>query len=36
MRLFQALDEVADFATARPELTVDASNLPSLLERLDL
>ncbi len=36
MRLFQALDEVADFATARPELTVDATNLPSLLERLDL
>ena len=36
MRLFQALDEVADFATTRPELTVDASNLPSLLERLDL
>jgi hypothetical protein len=36
MRLFQALDDVADFATARPELTVDASNLPALLERLDL
>lgn len=36
MRLFQALDEVADFSTTRPELTVDASNLPSLLERLDL
>ena len=36
MRLFQALDEVADFATNRPELTVDKSNLPSLLERLDL
>jgi len=36
MRLFQALDEVANFATTRPELTVDASNLPALLERLDL
>jgi hypothetical protein len=36
MRLFQALDEVADFATTRPELTVDTSNLPSLLGRLDL
>jgi hypothetical protein len=36
MRLFQALDEVTDFATTRPELTVDLSNLPSLLERLDL
>ena len=32
----QALDEVSDFATTRPELTVDAANLPSLLERLDL
>lgn len=36
MRLFQALDDVADFATSRPELTVDESNLPALLERLDL
>lgn len=36
MRLFQALDDAADFATARPELEVDASNLASLLERLDL
>ncbi len=36
MRLFQALDDIADFATTRPELTVDASNLPALLERLDL
>jgi hypothetical protein len=36
MRLLQALDEVADFATTRPELTVDTANLPSLLERLDL
>jgi hypothetical protein len=36
MRLFQALDEIPDFAATRPELTVDAANLPSLLERLDL
>ncbi|MGA7839827.1 MAG: hypothetical protein WBS17_03545 [Candidatus Acidiferrales bacterium] len=36
MRLFQALDEIQDFATTRPELTVDAANLPSLLQRLDL
>jgi hypothetical protein len=36
MRLFQALDEVPDFAATRPELTVDGSNLSSLLERLDL
>ena len=36
MRLFQALDEVEDFATKRPELAVDGSNLGALLERLDL
>lgn len=36
MRLFQALDEVEDFATSRPELTVDDLNLSELLERLDL
>ena len=30
MRLFQALDDVADFATSRPELTVDESNLQEL------
>jgi hypothetical protein len=36
MRLFQALDDVADFATSRPELTVDESNLQALLDRLDL
>jgi len=36
MRLFQALDEVEDFATKRPELVVDESNLGALLERLDL
>jgi hypothetical protein len=36
MRLFQALDEVEDFATKRPDLVVDKSNLGALLERLDL
>jgi hypothetical protein len=36
MRLFQALDEVQDFATKRPDLVVDGSNLGALLERLDL
>jgi hypothetical protein len=36
MRLFQAFDDVEDFATARPELTVDDSNLAELLARLDL
>jgi hypothetical protein len=36
MRLFQALDEVEDFATKRPDLVVNESNLPALLERLDL
>ena len=36
MRLFEALDEVEDFAAKRPELTVDESNIGALLERLDL
>jgi hypothetical protein len=36
MRLFQALDDIADFATSRPELVVDKLNLQTLLERLDL
>ncbi|MFZ3217599.1 MAG: hypothetical protein WA192_16185 [Candidatus Acidiferrales bacterium] len=36
MRLFQALDDVQDFAATRPELEVNASNLQTLLERLDL
>lgn len=36
MRLFQALDDVADFATSRPELTVDDSNIQALIDRLDL
>jgi hypothetical protein len=36
MRLFQALDEVENFAESRPDLTVEESNLTALLERLDL
>jgi hypothetical protein len=36
MRLFQAFDEVDNFATVRPELAVDDANLPELLVRLDL
>ena len=36
MRLFQAFDEVEDFAKSRPMLAVDESNLSALLERLDL
>jgi len=36
MRLFQALDEIENFAAARPDLVVDESNLESLLARLDL
>jgi hypothetical protein len=36
MRLFQAMDEVQDFAVSRPDLVVDGSNLGALLERLDL
>jgi hypothetical protein len=36
MRLFQALDEVEDFAVSRPELVVDESNIQKLLDRLDL
>ena len=36
MRLFQALDELEDFAKSRPKLCVDESNLGMLLERLDL
>jgi len=36
MRLFQALDEIEDFAKTRPKLTVEESNLGALLERLDL
>jgi hypothetical protein len=36
MRLFQALDDVDDFATKRPDLTVDETNIADLLARLDL
>lgn len=36
MRLFQAFDEVEDFASARPDLLVEAANLEELLARLDL
>lgn len=36
MRLFQAFDEVEDFAGLRPDLRVDDSNLADLLARLDL
>ena len=36
MRLFQAFDEVEDFATARADLSVDDSNLAELLTKLDL
>lgn len=36
MRLFQAFDEMEDLATARPELSVDDTNLKALLEKLDL
>lgn len=36
MRLFQALDDVEDFASKRPDLVVDGSNLGALLARLDL
>jgi hypothetical protein len=36
MRLFQALDDVEEFFTKRPDLVVDGSNLGALLARLDL
>ena len=36
MRLFQAFDEVENFASARPDLLVDGANLEELLARLDL
>jgi hypothetical protein len=36
MRLFEALDDVDDFAVKRPDLTVDDSNVEELLTRLDL
>jgi hypothetical protein len=36
MRLFQAFDELEDFAASRPELLVDDSNVADLIARLDL
>jgi len=36
MRLFQALDEIADLESRRPELVVDESNIEDLLARLDI
>lgn len=36
MRLFQGFDEMEDFATSRPELVVDDSNLTGLLAKLDI
>ena len=36
MRLFQALDDVEDFAAKRPDLAVDESNISELISRLDL
>jgi hypothetical protein len=36
MRLFQAFDELEDFAASRPALAVDDSNLAELIARLDL
>lgn len=36
MRLFEALDEIPDLASAQPELIVDGSNIAELLSRLDI
>jgi hypothetical protein len=36
MRLFQAFDEVEGLAAKTPELTVDDTNLETLLSQLDL
>ena len=36
MRLFQALDEIPDIASAPPELAVDASNIEEMLSRLGI
>lgn len=36
MRLFQAFDEIEDFAASQPSLAADESNLAELIERLDL
>ena len=36
LRLFQALDELEEIETKRPELIIDESNLESLLSELDI
>jgi hypothetical protein len=36
MRLFQALDEIAEIESSQPELVVDESNIADLLARLDI
>jgi hypothetical protein len=36
MRLFRAFDEIDDLAAKKPELTVDRSNLETLLSQLDI
>ena len=36
LRLFQALDELPEIETTRPDLIVDESDLQSLLSQLDL
>jgi hypothetical protein len=36
MRLFQALDEIAEIESSQPELLVDESNIEDLLARLDI
>ncbi len=36
MRLFQAFDEIENFAAVRPDLVVDEFNLEALLAQLDL
>jgi hypothetical protein len=36
MRLFQAFDEIEGLAAKPPDLTVDSSNLESLLSQLDI
>jgi hypothetical protein len=36
MRLFQAFDDIEDFAASRPSLAVDGSNVADLISRLDL
>ena len=36
MRLFQALDEIEEIESRKPELVIDDSNLADLLSQLDL